>query len=307
MSGCRSVFMLPNIGSMTQHVHLQSDYNVQSPPAKSLYDHWQIFKEIVDSEINPSDWRSCMIFFSEEWVDKIHNDNAWIKLKLYIQDLAWEHFEYNRSHTYYDIIFSLMQKKNNLKPNPYLVDTARHLIAVALGEAPGYAPAENEDILPLHDITNAFIHSYGLKKYLAHIMSPMQFTFEVSSSPVYYSLQYPSTFGFSPKARKVFSTIFEMRELAHIMKIFMFELGRSDGICQDTILRVMANKIVMHYFHNASDRHKVVNSTAMLPEFDVRFGVPSNSYGAGSSAKFAVDGPFLRGCIGIDLKEGHGK
>jgi len=51
-------------------------------------------------------------------------------------------------------------------------------------------------------------------------MQPAHFYFENDKLPVYYSLQNPSTYAFSPKSRKLSSTLFEMRELAHIMRIF---------------------------------------------------------------------------------------
>ena len=300
MAGCRSTFMLPNIGSMTQHVHLQSDYNVQAPPAKHLYDHWQVFKEIVRGESCNDSWRSCMLFFSEAWIQHLHRDSAWSALKLYVQDLAWEHFEYERCSVYYDVIYSLIQKQRNLKPNPYLVDTARHLIAIMLGAAPGFSPTYNEESLPTAVLTKAFTESYGMQKYHAQFMQPTTFVFEQDKHLIYYSLQYPSSFGFSPKARKVFSTLFEIRELAHIMKIFMHEFGSTDGICRDTVFRDMANSVSLHYFHNASDPHRVIKQSSTMPQFDARFNVSNQIEGA----TFAADGPFVRGCIGIRAKTG---
>src|SRR3990167_9221569 len=46
-SGARSVFMLPNIGCITNHANLQREFNVQSHPPKSLYAHWLVFKKII--------------------------------------------------------------------------------------------------------------------------------------------------------------------------------------------------------------------------------------------------------------------
>lgn len=201
-----------------------------------------------------------------------------------------------------DIIFSMIQKQKNLKPNPYLVDTTRHLITIALGEAPGFSPACDANSLPLTELTKAFVESYSMNKYYAHIMQPTTFTFETAKHPVYYSLQYPSSFGFSPKARKVFSTLFEMRELSHIVKIFMNELGQSNGVCQDTVLKDMANSVTFDYFHNACDPHKVIQSSSALTTFDQRFaGLQKEK--KQTYTKFAADSPFVRGCIGIHARQ----
>ena len=142
--------MLPNIGCLTNHINLQRDFHIQSPPPKLLYEHWHIFKEIINYK--NCDWRSCLLFFSEKWVNHLHQDKSWINLKMYLHELAWNHFEHRRNNIYYDIAFSRIQKKRNLKPNPYLIDTASHLFTTALGAAPGYAPACDDSSLPLESI-----------------------------------------------------------------------------------------------------------------------------------------------------------
>lgn len=301
-SGVRSTFMLANIGCLTNHINLQRDFNVQAPPAKSLYEHWNIFKEIIDSNIINCDWRSCVVYFSEKWIDKIHNDKAWMDLKVYFHDLAWQRYEYQRNYLYYDVIYSVIKNKRNLKPNPYLADTARHLLTTALGDAPGYAPAVNDDNLPLDILQKAFTESYGLKKYFPTIMQPEKFNFENNSQPVYYSLQNPSTFVSSPKSRKVSSTLYEIHELEHIMKIFAEELANDDGLCAETIVNKMAKNVEFKYFHNESDRHKIVKPSSEVALLDERFNFINPKYRI-AGAKFASDAPFLRGCIGIYRKE----
>ncbi len=297
-SGARSAFMLPNIGCLTNHVNLQRDFNVQSPPPKTLYEHWNLFKEIINSNAINCDWRSCIMFFAEKWVNKLHTDKAWLPLKTYMHELAWHYSEYQRNSFYYDIAFSIMQKERNLKPNPYLADTARHLFNTALGASPGYAPACNEDSLPLSVLQQAFVESYGLKKYHPTILKPTKFNFEEDTLPVYYSLQNPATHVFSPKSREASSTLFEMRELAHLTRIFVEELAKPDGVCSDTIIGKIASNIEINYCHNKMDRHRVVKSSSEIPTIDERFNFINSRYKA-SGAIFAGDAPFVRGCIAI--------
>ena len=192
-SGARSAFMLPNIGCQTNHSALQRDFNIQDPAPKSHYEHWNIFRHITNSKIIDCNWRSCIIYFSNKWVDRLHNDSAWLQLKLYLHELAWSAFEYRRNQIYYDIAFSITQKKRNLKPNPYLVDTAKHIFTTAIGAAPGYVPAHNNNALPLDVIQNVYVESYGLRKYSPTIMQPSQFDFQNDKLPIYYSMQNPAT------------------------------------------------------------------------------------------------------------------
>jgi len=298
-SGARSVFMLPNIGCATNYCNLQRDFNVQSPPPKFLYDHWNVFREIVNSEVINCPWRSCIMYFSKNWLDQILENETWLKLKIYLHELAWSGCEFQRNRFYYDFAFSMIQKKRNLKPNPYLADTARHLIAIALGAAPGFIPACDDEALPMEIIQNSFIESYGLKKYFSTILRSANFNFEKDKLPVYYSMQYPSTQVFSPKSRKITSTLAEMRELNHIMKIFLQELRKENNVCSDSIMNKIAQKIECNYFHNKIDHHRIIQSSRKIIELDTRF---THNNTKNSDASFASDAPFVRGCISIQSK-----
>jgi hypothetical protein len=297
-SGARSAFMLPNIGCSTHHSNLQRDFNLQSPPPKSLYEHWSIFKEITNSGLINCDWHSCIVYFSEKWINKLYTDKAWLSLKMYFYELAWLYTEYRRNYFCYDFAFSMFQKKRNLKPNPYLADTARHLFITALGAAPGYVPATTDNALPIEALQKVFVQSYGLKKYFPSIMQPAHFRFETDAFPVYYSLQNPSTHVFSPKSREVSSTLFEMRELQHIMRIYVEELTKSAGLCSDTIMGKVVDKVSFSYFHNKADRHRIVRSSQDIAALDNRFDAVNLKH-KGEGAKFASDARFVRGCIAI--------
>ena len=301
-SGIRSTFMLPNIGCQVNHANLQRDFNIQSLPPKTLYEHWHVFKEILNSPVVNSDWRSCLVYFSENWVTQIKHNKAWLPIKNFLYEQAWHLVEYERNRIYYEIAYSIIQNKRNLKPNPYLVDTARHLFAIALGAAPGYAPAINEEALPVDTLREIFINSYGLKKYYPTIMEIDHFSYEAPKGLVYYSLQNPSTFVSSPKSRKISSTLVEMRELKHIMRIFTEELSHEDDPCFGTILSEVAEKIDFNYFHNKIDCHNAVKCSAEIPTLDPRMTNMHKKYKP-RVAKFSSDAPFLRGCISLQKKK----
>jgi hypothetical protein len=187
----------------------------------------------------------------------------------------------------------MIQKKRNLKPNPYLTDTARHLITTALGAAPGYIPATNEEALPNKLLQDIYVHSYDMRKYHPTIMQPAHFDYRKDKFPVYYSMQHPSTHMFSPKSRAAASTISEMRELERITRIFIQEIGKPDSMCSDTVINKIAEDIDFNYYHNKHDLHKTIRKTEEIPLQDQRF----------NHAAFACDAPFLRGCISISIKK----
>lgn len=215
-----------------------------------------------------------------------------------VDELAWYRFDYKRNQYSYDMIFSMIKKKRNLKPNPYLADTAKHLFTIALGEAAGYVPALNDDALPTQLIQKAFVESYGLKKYLPTIMTPSHFNFETATSPIYYSLQNLSAQVFSPKSREVSSTLSEMRELEYIVRIFIEELSEQNSPCADTVIHQVAKNIRFQYYHNKTDRHRTIKSTLDIAKTDKRFSQINKLYKK-QDAVFASDAPFVRGCISI--------
>lgn len=300
--GVRSAFLLPNIGCAIHHANLQRDYNIQLPAPKALYEQFNIFKEVSDKKILENNWRGCVVYFSEMWLSTLKNDPKWSRLKMYLYEKAWDIYQYARNKVYYDITFSMLLQKRNLKPNPYLTDIAKYLFSVVAGAYPGYVPASNEDSLPVGLIQKAYVESYGLKKYLPSVMQPEHFYYETHKKPVYYSLQNRSTHIFSPQSRKLSSTLSEVRELAYIIKAFKEELVKPETLCSDTVFSFIAEHIDFEYFHNKPDQHNIIQSSKKLPELDVRFAKEAHQYYA-PNAVFSADAPFVRGCVSMSIDE----
>lgn len=301
MSGCRSVFMLPNINSKRHYQKLQYDYGLKSHRPESLYHHFDIFKELSSGPHVQKPWATCLMYFSQDWIDKIMNDPAWYKIKMYLCNRALRHFEPEMQKHLLDFLFSHIQIIRNLKPNPYIADTARHIINTAIGSVPGYAPTNNEEYLPLSVIEQPFIESYGMKKYYPTVLHPENYMFEESDNPIYYSLQYPAVHNFSPKSRTVSSMIVEMRELATILEIFLEHLSEQHPYCSGTVYSDLSKYLNIRCIHNEPDRHKIINTSNMLLNIDRRF--QSNfKYETIENQKFASDGKFFRGCVVIHKK-----
>ncbi len=301
-SGARSVFLLPNIECATNHANLQRDFNIKTTVAKSLYDHWSIFSEVAKNPLSQCDWHLCLMYFSEKWLLKLHNDPAWIKLKLYLHECAWRAFQDDISHSHYDFIFSMIQKKFNSRQNPYLADTARYIFTIASGESIGYIPLCNDHLLPLNVLQKIFVESYGIKKYFPTIIGPGYYDYKNDKYPVYYPLLYPATNMFSPKTRKQSSTLLSLRELAHILRKFSLELAKDNGICAGTLNHQLAKHVEFNYFHNEPDLHRVIRPTTELLCVDPRFDFLAPAVPKEPGARFASDARFVRGCISIEAK-----
>jgi len=296
-SGARSVFMLPHIGRVLNHSFLQRDYNIHLPAPKFLYEHWSLFKAILNSQKIKSDWRSCILYFSEKWVKKLHHDIAWSRLKVYLHETTWQRYQYERNKTYYDLTFADIQKRCR-RPDPYLADMASHIFAVALGASPGYVPAVNEDYLPLQALQEVYVNSYKLDQYWPSIMQPTHFTFETDQYPIYYSLQTQATSMFSPKSRNEASILAQMRAMWDILKVYQEELVKEETWCSDTILGQVARVVDFNLYHNKPDAHDVIQLSTQIPDHDPRFP-PKDKKLKLPQATFEYGGPFARGCVSI--------
>lgn len=300
-AGARSIFMLPKIGCNVHHNHLKRDFDITVPAAKTFYQHWQVFKALIESEQINSPWRGAVLYFSKKWMEAIHTDPAWLEVNRYLHEKAWHQFAYERNRAFYETACSLIQKDNNLKPNPYLSDTARHILGIGVGATLGHRPAVNENSAPVYLLQKLFVEHYSIEHYLPVLMEPAHFNLDADRLPIYYSLQNPTTHTFSPKSRTNSSTIFEMRELKYVLSVFQQALANNQGICQGTILNEAAKIIKYHYYHNQQDLHKSVTLSPLILERDKRFNYLYGKPYRGRSLSFAKDAKFFRGCVSIAL------
>lgn len=296
-SGARSIFMLPNIGDASHHVILQRELNLKIQPPKVLNDHWKIFRSIASHKNLNCDWSACLLLFPGTWIEKIFKDKSWHELKQFLYEEAWKKSTFRRNQIYYDLAFSIFQNKKNLKPDPYLVDTAKHLLSIAVGSLPGFSPAINDNFAPIKLFEEVYVNIYGLKKYLPTIMVPQIFNYLDPCRPVYYSLQYPSTLVFSPTSRKISSTLHKMRELKYITDVLFDELASNSSICTGTMVEKIANSIQLDFYHNKSDRHDEIRLSHNIAKEDKNFLHNASKQCPG--AKFSESAPFVRGCVKI--------
>ncbi|ASQ47392.1 hypothetical protein clem_14330 [Legionella clemsonensis] len=106
-------------------------------------------------------------------------------------------------------------RRNNLKNNFLLYDTARYLFEILLEVKPGFAPASDNAIVPLDILREAYTECYKLE-YEPIIMVSSKFNHQTGST-VYYSLQQPSLCTYSPKARNASTAITDLIELVGVV------------------------------------------------------------------------------------------
>ncbi|HAT8564340.1 TPA: hypothetical protein JA969_11960 [Legionella pneumophila] len=299
-AGARTIFSLPYLTCNTSFRKLEREVGVLSKIPSSPYDHWQLFKDIVNSSSNKGNWNMQLIYFSKKWVDSILHDTQWNSIKSFLFQLAWKESEYTRNQYYFDIAYSLMQEKGNFTINPYLTDTARHVLDIVVAAYPGLAPITNDNLAPLKLLQHTLTYSYGLKKYIPTIIAPQYFSLNNSNTDVYYSMQYPTTRSFSPKTQNTISTLKNLEDLNRIIEKFKLFILRDDGIWEGSILQNKVKNTGITYVHTSNGIDISLAQDIVQEDSRFNFFYPNC---APDNAMPANTANFFRGCIKLSTTE----
>lgn len=234
------------------------------------------------------------MYFSRHWEYNIKTNPHWSPLKQYLIEKIWQQSHPLSQHKLYNYIFSTFKQQHNLKPNPYIADTAKHLFNIVTGDANAYAPAINDDALPLKCIQQAYTNTYGLTESAPIIMQPTLYNAEKINLPVYYSLQHPSTFTFSPKSSAGDSILSELRELAHITRIYQQAITAPHSLCNDTVMQSATSGTQFDFYHTKWDPHGIAQPPQGIFNADNRYIQLHTQY---PDTTPPVDAAFFRGCV----------
>ncbi len=295
-SGMRSLFMLPKISESNGHARLRSEFHVSADKPKKLLDHWSVFREIANAPVVKDPWSTELLFFSKKWLTH-QNDEAWLKLNNYLLNEAWQSSGYWRNQYIWDLIFSLIQKKKGIKPPAFLANIVKHLLAIGTGAVPGFSPALNDQFAPISQIQNAYIDVYGLKNYMPVIMQADTFDMNnLSSNPVYYSLQYPAAVEFAPKSYDKTSTLTDLYCAQSLLKKYRIEILSGKFNVESTPLYELVSKVDYDFFHSNTGSYRDIKNSLVIPDEDKSFAESTQKF---KDRKFPKNGTFLNGCVRI--------
>ena len=293
-SGARTIYMLPKITDKQSYHALKKKYQLNLPVPQTLNDHWQIFHDLTSHPKFSNPWHSEIIFFSRKWFSQI-DEKTFAPLFKYLFEEAWHSSLFKRNQFIFDFAFSLAQENRNLKPNPYLADTVKHLITMGDGFSPGLAVAIDNLSAPITGLQKIFIEDYGLKKYSPVLMHLHHFSTDVNR-PVYYSLETPTTTVFSPRSNRLSSKMVDIRELKYLTEILLSEILKGTLSVEETPLFDIARNIRYRFYHSEKDQLNEISNIIDLAQIDDSFTktlIDDKTYA------FPEFSPFFRGCVSI--------
>lgn len=295
-SGCRSCFSLPNISDNVHYMQLKRKLNLKTPIPKSLYDQGVFFRAIAQAMTHTHPWEAKVILFPQQWVERIRHDRSWQNLYCHLIELSWTMSSYLRNKIFYDYSFDMMTSQRNIKPNPYVAETFKYIIPIALGEFPGLRIAADESALPLKAIQEALVESYGLKHYIPTIFHATHFDYKHSNFAIYYSFQYPAILATINKSKRMTTTLHDLRELKYLINHYKDSIDQEVIGLHKTVIADMLDHVTLHYLHSKPDIHEEIDLSSTIDNFEKNL---YSTIKTDKNNKISYSGAFLRGCIGI--------
>ena len=295
-SGARSFFLLSKISNQSGYARLRKVFSLSSDKPKLLIDHWNVFREIANSDQFNQPWETELLFFGKKWFDDL-DDTAFSKLQTYLFKNAWRGSDYARNQFIWNFIYSTIQRKKGIKIDPYIAETVKHLFGMASGYVSGFAPSIDNIAAPLDGLRDAYNEVYRMHDYQPVFMEPHVFGSDSKIRPVYYSIEYPSTMEFSSRSRDDKNKIQDLILIKSLVNKYLNELSDNHLNVGQTPIGSLNKTAEFSYFHTTSGYHSIENSS-LIPSQDKYFQVGNNK----DSRNMPVNSTFLRGCIRINKK-----
>ena len=297
-AGARSVFILPKISDNVAHTKLLKNFGISTEKPRELKDHWRVFRALARSREfeNHSDWRFETLFFSKHWFEHL-DDPAWRELKMHWMIDNRRDYAFWHNYITWQLTFSRIKQIKNIKASPHMLDTVKHLFTLACGEAIGFAPNNENLMMPTQQIQQAYLDYYGIN-YDPCIMQPTLLNI-TDPKPIYYSLQYPTAVEYSPKSSGGTSTINDLDDLILLISKFTKQITQPTLNLENTILENITKQLDLSFYHTNPENYDSILPSNTLPESDLRFNTGLVEPG---TLEFAKNSTFVKGCVKVDLK-----
>lgn len=288
-AGGRSILMLSKISDQEQHHKLQTYFKTDLPAPKSFLDQWAVFVDIC----RESEWYSEIILFPENFINKIKS-SEWLVLSNYL--IQKHRASYGVSHYksgIWNSDFNEIEHDRGLikyKMRPLL--TAKHLIYLAAGGAPGLKPAITDDSAPIAMLKKAYIDLYKIAqpKHNIILMDPTKF----NNDPIYFSLSYPTFTQNYLEASNKKSNIELIEEVKWLLHTYIRAILNNKGNI-DELLYDVVTRITFPCYHSSPKGHASIFDAALLAAEDLRFT-------QGNIETFPITSQFFKGCVKIAKK-----
>ena len=296
-AGVRSLILLPKMGDAAGLDRLDRHFKINSRSLVSEgRDSWFLFRELAQKLDKSDFWTVEILFFSGDWFKWDNKPTSPFKELLFKR--AWKITEFWRNEYLWNMVFSIFMDEKIVRINPFIGDTVKHLMYMAVGAQPGFAPSNNVDFAPIPAFQKTLKEVYQID-YEPIFMLPQTFQ-KNCPQPVYYSLAYPNTMEFSPSTKKISTKANDLEEILLCMKKYLHFLKTSDLNIQDSAVYEMAQKVAFSFYHPSHEDNNIQKTEALFDQ--------DGSFKAATNVKkinlpLPKNATFFKGCVKITLEE----
>ncbi|MFW2535216.1 hypothetical protein [Legionella sp. 28fT52] len=296
-SGARNVFLLCPIADVKPHSTLEKYFKNKLPKPEDLGLHYFTFKEICKAA--NSEWRAKLLVFPMELVRQI-KENKLPSLSRLIMEYDSGQTGYYANTPFYNYLMTYIKANNDdISQNIFVNDVLTQLVAIGVGQVPGYSLTVNDDLIPANFICELYRDVYK-SRYTPLMMTPSHFNKE-NNYPVFYSILKeemafrPSSFSNKPqRCELIYNTCHQYAE--EMKKL---------GLFKNTPFYESITQLDLTLFNEK--KVQVPPNLFKMPkdsifDYDPRFIEISERLGYSRSA-FPSKTTFLVGCFGIKLNE----
>lgn len=296
-SGARNAFLLCPISDIKPHSCLEKQFKTKLPKPNDLDAHCLTFKKLCEAANNC--WRSRLLVFPNELV-RLIKKNVVPALSGLLIDFYANLYGYYANIPFYNYLMTYIKANNQyISNNVFINDVLTQLIAIGVGEIPGYGVAINDDLLPLEFISHTYRDVYK-SRYTPLLMVPTHFN-KQSNDPVFYSILKeemafkPSSFSNKPqRCELIYNTYQQYAE--HIKQL---------GYFKKTPFYESATRLNLTLFNEK--KVQAPPGLFNLPketifDYDPRFLEITEKLGY-TKSDFPAKTTFLIGCFGVKFND----
>ncbi len=156
IAGVKNAFFLINkIADKKLHQNLCKEYGINVPPPKGLQEHFNVFKELVNS--HKPEWTADLLVFSENFFNIASKNHDFKEI---IFNISHNDKLFRRNIYAYEILLHKLFMQTKEISSSFARDCIKHILYVGCGDLPAYFPSENEQYGPINFLTEAYIEGF---------------------------------------------------------------------------------------------------------------------------------------------------
>ena len=298
-AGSRSLLALTKIGHEQYNERLSRNYTIDREylRPKTFSKHWALFRELAQAPEFNHPWEAELLVFTRPFFEALKHNEA---LQYRLISRLTQYNQFSQNQLMYDLIWSIFvdKLKASVKNTPFVIETVKHIIKLAMGEVPGFMPVQNNEQAPVTGLYDVFVNTYRIRYFIPVFM---ELNYYNKTDPVYYSLQKHTFLYHIPQRSNANRTIYELTEIRNLIYSFKEQVleNKFPISLENTVLYQTLQEVEFEFYHSKAKKPPIVTDIDRIVQEDPRFLSISRDTEATEKLSFPKNSLFFNGCIRI--------